>query len=60
MLAETVNVSSVVFQVVTAGYANYHELATVYGLEAAMNLIEIGQASEYNKRLKEEMEGNAH
>ncbi|XRZ04807.1 transcription elongation factor GreA [Xenorhabdus stockiae] len=51
------NVSSVVFQVVTAGYASYHELATVYGLEAAMNLIEIGQASEYNKRLKEEMEG---
>ncbi|WP_211286030.1 hypothetical protein [Xenorhabdus innexi] len=49
-----------VFQIVTAGYATYHELATVYGLEAAMNLIEIGQVSDYNKRLREEMENRQH
>jgi hypothetical protein len=59
-MAEPKNVSGVVYQVITAGYASYHELATIYGLEATMNLLEIHQVSEYNKRLKEEMEKREH
>ncbi|MBC8947081.1 hypothetical protein [Xenorhabdus indica] len=54
-MAEPNNVSSIVYQVVTSGYATYHELSTIYGLEAALNLIEINQVSEYNKRLIEEL-----
>ncbi|KLU14523.1 hypothetical protein AFK69_10085 [Xenorhabdus sp. GDc328] len=55
ILAEPNNVSSIVYQVVTSGYASYHELSTIYGLEAALNMLEIHQVSEYNKRLIEEL-----
>ncbi|WP_258086948.1 hypothetical protein [Xenorhabdus bovienii] len=54
-MAEPRNVSSIVYQVVTSGHATYHDLSTIYGLESALNLIEIHQVSEYNKRLIEEL-----
>ncbi|MDC9591145.1 hypothetical protein PSI23_18090 [Xenorhabdus sp. XENO-10] len=54
-MAEPGNVSGVVYQVITSGYATYYELSTIYGLESALNLIEINQVSEYNKRLIEEL-----
>ncbi|WP_374053301.1 hypothetical protein [Xenorhabdus taiwanensis] len=60
MMAETNNVSSIVYQVVTSGYATYHELSTIYGLEAALNLIEIHQVSEYNKQLMEKLNSDPH
>ncbi|WP_218117390.1 hypothetical protein [Photorhabdus luminescens] len=64
VLAETVNVSSVVYQVISAGnkgYATLHELSTIYSLEDALNLIEVHQVSEYNKRLIEEIaNGNSN
>ncbi|CDH33899.1 hypothetical protein [Xenorhabdus bovienii] len=52
------NVSSVAYQVITSGYATYSELSTIYSLEDALNLIEVHQVSEYNKRLIEELSGN--
>ncbi|MDE1479978.1 hypothetical protein KKJ17_14895 [Xenorhabdus bovienii] len=49
------NVSSVAYQVITSGYATYSELSTIYSLEDALNLIEVHQVSEYNKRLVDEL-----
>ncbi|MDC9598782.1 hypothetical protein [Xenorhabdus anantnagensis] len=57
-MAEPRNVSGIVYQVVTSGHATYHDLSTIYGLESALNLIEIHQVSEYNKRLMEELNGD--
>ncbi|KNZ83876.1 hypothetical protein AKG16_19025 [Morganella morganii] len=56
VLAEPVNVSVIVKDVVESGYATYTELSTVLGLEDAMNLLEIHQVNEYNKRLIEEIQ----
>ncbi|CAM8273701.1 TPA: hypothetical protein OUE28_003482 [Morganella morganii] len=50
------NVSVIVKDVVESGYATYTELSTVLGLEDAMNLLEIHQVNEYNKRLIEEIQ----
>nr|BEP20159.1 hypothetical protein SUGSMm_09560 [Morganella morganii subsp. sibonii] len=50
------NVSVIVKDVVESGYATYTELSTMLGLEDAMNLLEIHQVNEYNKRLIEEIQ----
>ncbi|OBU13011.1 hypothetical protein AYY18_14205 [Morganella psychrotolerans] len=56
VLAEPVNVSVIVKDVVESGYATYVELSTVLGLEDAMNLLEIHQVTEYNKRIIEDIQ----
>lgn len=52
-MAETLNVSSVVYQVIVAKSATLHELSTIYSLEDALNLLEIHQVEAYNKQLME-------
>ncbi|OBY34620.1 hypothetical protein PR729_23690 [Providencia rettgeri] len=60
-MAETLNVSSVVYQVITAKHATLHELSTIYSLEDALNLLEIHQVEAYNKQLMSELnDGNSN
>lgn len=60
-MAETLNVSSVAYQVITAKYATLHELSTIYSLEDALNLLEIHQVEAYNKQLMSELnDGNSN
>lgn len=51
VLAQTVNVSSLTSQVITAGLASYVELDSVLGLEDVLNILEVYQVSEHNKML---------
>ncbi|HEM6868941.1 TPA: hypothetical protein U2I64_001618 [Providencia stuartii] len=54
-MAETLNVSSVVREIVVSGFATYSELSTTLGLEDAMNLLEIHHVNEYNKQVMKEL-----
>ena len=50
-LAAPINISLLVMKVVSLGLATYHEMATVYDHEDALDMIEIYEVSEYNKQL---------
>ncbi|MDP0368844.1 hypothetical protein Q7Y16_09940 [Glaesserella parasuis] len=44
------NLSQVVGAVVSSKLATYHELQTVYGLEDALDLLEVFNVDSYNNR----------
>lgn len=55
-LAIPPNVSQNVFRVISLGLATYHECATVYDHEDLLDLLEIHEASSYNKKIIEEVQ----
>lgn len=51
MIANPINVSLLVMKVVSLGLATYHEMATVYDHEDALDMLEIYEVSEHNKAI---------
>ena len=51
MIVNPINVSLLVMKVVSLGLATYHEMATVYDHEDALDMLEIYEVSEHNKAI---------
>lgn len=55
-LANPINCSSLVMNVVSLGLATYHELSTVYDHEDALDMLEIHEVSEHNRQMIKEIQ----
>lgn len=51
---QPINIPPLIAQVLDTGYANLHELDTVYSVEDCYDLLEAYSVNAYNKNLMEE------